>query len=96
MGTALTSTELDAALSQLPAWRHEGDALRRSFRFEDFVEAFGFLSRVALLAERHAHHPEISNVYRDVELVLRSHDAGNRVTERDVALATAIDAVVRG
>lgn len=92
MSNVLTSSDLAAALARLPEWRHEGDALRRDFRFADFVEAFAFLSAVALMAEKHGHHPEITNVYRDVGLVLRSHDADNRVTQRDVALAQAIDA----
>lgn len=92
MSNPCTPSQLAEALARLPEWRHEDDALRRDLRFADFVEAFSFLSAVALLAERHAHHPEITNVYRDVTLALRSHDAGNRVTERDVALAEAIDA----
>jgi 4a-hydroxytetrahydrobiopterin dehydratase len=92
MSNPLTPPQLEEALDRLPEWHHEDDALRRDLRFADFVEAFAFLSAVALLAEKHGHHPEIANVYRDVTLVLRSHDAGDRVTERDVALAEAIDA----
>jgi 4a-hydroxytetrahydrobiopterin dehydratase len=65
---------------RLPEWRLEDDALRRDLRFPDFTEAFSFLTRVALLAERSGHHPEIRNVYRDVTLRLRTHDAGDRVT----------------
>jgi 4a-hydroxytetrahydrobiopterin dehydratase len=85
-----------AALAQdLPAWSLvEGrDAITRSFRFRDFTEAWGFLSRVALLAEKHDHHPEWSNVWNRVEITLSTHDAGG-LTQRDVALAKAIDALL--
>lgn len=85
-----------AALAQdLPAWSLvEGrDAITRSFRFRDFTEAWGFLSRVALLAEKHDHHPEWSNVWNRVEITLSTHDAGG-LTRRDVALAKAIDALL--
>jgi len=85
-----------AALAQdLPAWSMvEGrDAITRSFRFRDFTEAWGFLSRVALLAEKHDHHPEWSNVWNRVEITLSTHDAGG-LTQRDVALAKAIDALL--
>ena len=71
------------------------DAIRRCFRFADFSEAWGFMSRVALLAEQHGHHPEWSNVWNRVEVVLATHDAGG-LTERDVALAQAIDGLVGG
>ena len=81
----------------LPDWAMaEGrDAIRRSFRFADFSEAWGFMSRVALLAEQHGHHPEWSNVWNRVEIVLATHEAGG-LTERDVALAQAIDGLVGG
>ncbi|HUC16535.1 MAG TPA: 4a-hydroxytetrahydrobiopterin dehydratase [Acetobacteraceae bacterium] len=69
------------------------DAIQRSFRFRDFSEAFGFMSRVALLAEQHGHHPEWSNVWNRVDITLATHDAGG-LTERDVALARAIDALL--
>lgn len=79
----------------LPAWRlAEGrDALTRSFRFADFSEAFGFMARVALLAEKQDHHPEWSNVWNRVEITLTTHDAGG-LSARDVALARAIDALL--
>ncbi len=74
-------------------WTMEGDgkALVRSFRFKDFSEAFGFLTRIALHAEKIDHHPEFTSVWNRVDLRLTSHDAG-RVTERDVNLAGAINA----
>jgi 4a-hydroxytetrahydrobiopterin dehydratase len=92
MPEPLTEAEIHGALRALPEWRLEDDALCRDLRFADFTEAFSFLTRVALLAERSGHHPEIHNVYRDVTLRLRTHDAGDRVTRRDVELAAAIDA----
>jgi 4a-hydroxytetrahydrobiopterin dehydratase len=76
----------------LPGWRlTEGrDAIRREFRFRDFNEAWGFMARVALLAEAQDHHPEWSNVYNRVEILLTTHDAGG-LSERDLRLARAID-----
>ncbi|WP_310498254.1 4a-hydroxytetrahydrobiopterin dehydratase [Sandarakinorhabdus sp.] len=79
--------------AQLPLWHVDGEHLKRSFRFETFVEAFGFMTRVALLAEAADHHPEWSNVYNKVEIALTTHDAGG-LSARDVKLATAIDALI--
>ncbi len=78
----------------LPEWRMvEGrDAIARSFRFRDFAEAWGFMCRVALLAEKQDHHPEWSNVWNRVEITLSTHDAGG-LSARDVRLARAIDAL---
>jgi 4a-hydroxytetrahydrobiopterin dehydratase len=78
----------------LPGWAPaEGrDAIRRAFRFRDFSEAWGFMARVALLAEAQDHHPEWSNVYNRVEILLTTHDAGG-LSERDLRLARAIDAL---
>lgn len=72
-------------------WKEENNQLRRSFEFKDFVEAWGFMNKVALLAEKMNHHPNWSNVYNTVEIALTSHDAGNTVTERDHKLAKKID-----
>jgi 4a-hydroxytetrahydrobiopterin dehydratase len=85
----------DRLALELPLWRmaEERDAILRSFRFKDFGEAWGFMSRVALLAERHDHHPEWSNVWNRVEILLSTHDAGG-VSERDLRLAQAIDALL--
>ena len=86
-----------AALARVPEWREAGgrDAITRSFRFGDFSEAFAFMSRVALAAEKMDHHPEWSNVYNRVEILLSTHDAGG-LSERDIALAAAIDAILAG
>ncbi|MCJ7421038.1 4a-hydroxytetrahydrobiopterin dehydratase [Sphingomicrobium astaxanthinifaciens] len=75
-------------------WHERGDALERVFTFADFSAAFAFLSRVAMLAEKMDHHPEIHNVWNKVTLRLTTHDAGNTVTERDRRLAAAIDRLV--
>lgn len=72
-------------------WKEENNQLTRTFEFKDFVEAWGFMNRVALLAEKMNHHPNWSNVYNKVEIALTTHDAGNTVTERDHKLAKQID-----
>ena len=89
----LTETERTAALAALPLWalRADGLAITRTFRFTDFAEAFGFMTRVAILAEKADHHPEWFNVYNRVEITLTTHDAGG-LSARDAALAGAIDA----
>jgi 4a-hydroxytetrahydrobiopterin dehydratase len=95
-----TDAKLDPAAraalgATLPAWTvaADRDAIRRRFHFKDFSEAFGFMARVALLAEAQGHHPDWSNVWNRVEITLTTHDAGG-LTERDVALARAIDALL--
>lgn len=89
----LTAAEREAALATLPGWSHDAtrDAIRRRFRFAGFAEAFAFMTRVALAAEKADHHPEWSNAYDRVDVLLTTHDAGGLST-RDVALARVIDA----
>lgn len=84
--------ELDAALARLQGWRAANgrDAICKEFRFKDFNAAFGFMTRVALYAEKADHHPEWLNVYNRVEATLTTHDAGG-VTDKDVALAHFMD-----
>ncbi len=72
-------------------WQEQDNKLSRSFEFKDFSEAWAFMNRVALLAEKMDHHPNWSNVYNKVNIELTTHDAGNTVTERDRKLAKAID-----
>ena len=80
---------------QIPEhWTHEENQLSRDFRFEDFSAAFAFMTRVALLAEQANHHPNWSNVYNVVTIALTSHDAGNVVTEKDIALASSINSLL--
>jgi 4a-hydroxytetrahydrobiopterin dehydratase len=79
-------------LKELPDWCYDGEAraIRRSFRFTDFSEAFAFMTRVALAAEKADHHPDWGNVWNRVDIALTTHDAGG-ITERDVSLARLID-----
>lgn len=74
-------------------WQEANNQLSRTFKFNDFVEAFSFMTAVAFHAEKHNHHPNWSNVYNTVTIHLNTHDAGNIVTEQDHALAKAIDGV---
>ncbi len=94
----LTPDEAAALLGQHPEWTaaREGKAIVRTFRFKDFSEAWGFMNRVALLAEAQDHHPEWFNVYNRVEVTLTTHDAGTSggLSARDAKLAAAIDALV--
>ena len=77
---------------QVPTgWQHDNDTLVRDWKFGSFVEAFGFMTKVALLAEKVDHHPNWSNVYNEVTIRLTSHDANNTVTQKDVQLAQAIN-----
>lgn len=96
----MTDTRLDVAetLKNLPAWRaQDGDrpAITRTLKFADFNAAFGFMTRVALMADKMDHHPEWSNVYDRVEILLTTHDADG-VTDKDVTLAHFIDAAAAG
>jgi 4a-hydroxytetrahydrobiopterin dehydratase len=88
----MTTTEVAAALQALPGWQLDAGKLYREFVFENFIEAFGFMSKVALLAETANHHPEWSNVYNRVSIHLISHDAGG-ITSRDTRLAEKISAL---
>jgi 4a-hydroxytetrahydrobiopterin dehydratase len=72
-------------------WTEQNNQLVRKFEFKDFSEAFAFMTRVALLAEKHNHHPYWTNVWNTVEIYLNTHDAGDVVTEKDHKLAAAID-----
>jgi 4a-hydroxytetrahydrobiopterin dehydratase len=94
MTAKLTGANRTQALSGLPKWQEVPgrDAIKRSLKFADFSQAWGFMCRVALAAEKADHHPEWSNVYNNVEIVLSTHDAGG-LSEKDVALAKLIDSL---
>ena len=79
-------------MKALPGWELVEDRIKRTFRFKDFVEAFGWMSSVALVAERMNHHPEWRNVWATVEVELSTHDAGG-LTELDIKLAAEMDAL---
>ena len=86
----MPAEDVQWAMADLPAWTLLEDRIRREVRCQDFVAAFGFMTSVALLAERADHHPEWKNVYNRVEIELTTHDAGG-ITGRDIALAGEID-----
>jgi 4a-hydroxytetrahydrobiopterin dehydratase len=90
----LTAAERTHALKELTQWQavKDGAAISRSFKFKDFIEAWGFMNRVALLAQSQDHHPEWFNVYNKVDITLSTHDCGG-LSARDVKLAKAIDAL---
>ncbi|MCU0838244.1 MAG: 4a-hydroxytetrahydrobiopterin dehydratase [Rhodospirillales bacterium] len=90
----LSPDDRRAALAELSGWTEAGDrdAIGKTFRFEDFNAAFGFMARVALMAEKMDHHPEWFNVYNRVDVTLSTHDAGG-VTSKDIALARFIDRI---
>jgi 4a-hydroxytetrahydrobiopterin dehydratase len=92
----LSAEARKSALKGLPGWKEVAgrEAIARTFTFKDFNEAFGFMSRAALVAEKRDHHPEWKNVYKTVEVVLATHDAGG-VTARDIELAKAMDEIAR-
>lgn len=93
----LTANALAALLAELDGWRQNKDAtaIHRSFKFADFNEAFGFMTRVAIKAQEMDHHPEWSNVYRTVDITLTTHEAKG-LTVRDATLARFIDSIAQG
>ena len=94
MAERMSAEARKSALKELPGWTEVPgrEAIARTFTFKDFNEAFGFMSRAALVAEKSDHHPEWRNVYKTVEVVLATHDAGG-VTTRDIDLARAMNAI---
>ncbi len=94
MATALSPDEINAALADLPGWSLANHKLHRQFQFPSFVEAFGFMSSVALVAESMGHHPEWFNVYSRVTVDLTTHDAGG-ITELDIALARRMNELAK-
>jgi 4a-hydroxytetrahydrobiopterin dehydratase len=97
MVARLTDGLRDESLAALPGWTFDSarDAITRRFLFADFGEAFAFMTRVALIAEKSDHHPEWSNVWNRVDILLTTHDAGGLST-RDIQMATAIDTLLPG
>ena len=95
MADKLTSKQRDTALRGLNGWVYDeaGDAISHVFKFKNFSEAFGFMTRVAISADKADHHPDWSNAYNKVTIILSTHDAGG-LTDKDIALAKAIDAIL--
>lgn len=86
----LTSDEVAALIAAHPLWEIDGDALRRQFEFADFIEAFAFMTKVAMIAEKRFHHPEWSNVWSRVIIRITDHEAGG-ISGRDSAFVEAVD-----
>lgn len=89
----LSKEEIEAALKELEGWDFEDDQLATSYEFDDFRSAISFIVRIAFEAEAMNHHPEILNVYNQVDIALSTHDAGGKVTAMDVELAKKIEAL---
>ena len=94
MAERLNESARKAAIAKLSGWSEVSgrDAIQRTFKFRDFNEAFGFMTRVALVAERMDHHPEWRNVWNTVDVVLSTHDAGG-LTQKDIDLAARMNAI---
>lgn len=92
---ALSEDEIKKNLSDLPGWRFEANKIKKDFVFKDFIEAFAFMTKVADEAEKSQHHPEWFNVYNKVNIELTTHDAGNKVSEKDFALANIMESFTK-
>lgn len=93
MSTHLTEHEIQEALSDLPGWVFSAGKIKKQFVFADFKEALAFIVRTGLEAEEMQHHPELFNVYNKVEIALQTHDAGHKVTRKDLELAAAVQRI---
>ena len=93
MAKPLKEDEIKQSLKSLNGWKHENDKLKKEYSFDDFREAMTFITRISFEAEDQVHHPEIFNVYNTVNIALTSHDAGDKVTNKDVKLAKTIETI---
>ncbi len=93
MSKALEPAQIQNELKNLSGWSVEDDKLTKKFTFSNFREAMAFMVRVAFEAEEQAHHPEFFNVYKEVRIQLATHDAGGKITNKDIELAKHIDAI---
>lgn len=93
MADPLSTGQIQEALKSLSDWKYEDDKLKKEFSFKNFRQAFAFLNRIAFEAEELVHHPEIFNVYNTVKITLSTHDAGGKVTEKDIQLAKRIESL---
>lgn len=95
MATVMDKTQVEEQLKELPGWSHDEQqtSIKKKFEFGSFKEAMGFLVRVAFEAEAMDHHPHIGNVYNQVTIRLNTHDAGDKVTEKDITLAKEIERI---
>lgn len=95
MAEPLTSDKVKSELDSLDGWNHEEDKLKKEYKFKSFPDAVSFITRIAFEAEEQVHHPEIFNVYNKVNIALSTHDAGGKVTEKDVKLAKVIESLYK-
>ncbi|MFH5831993.1 4a-hydroxytetrahydrobiopterin dehydratase [Halalkalibaculum sp. DA3122] len=93
MATPISEDQIAEALSDLDGWSHEDDKLKKNFTFDNFRDAIAFINRIAFEAEEQTHHPELFNVYNSVGIALSTHDAGGKVTEKDLKLAKTIESL---
>ncbi len=93
MAAPLEPNEINNALESLSGWNYEDDKLKKEFSFENFRQAMAFITRISYEAEDQVHHPEIFNVYNTVQISLSTHDADDKVTEKDVKLAKSIEKI---
>lgn len=92
--TPLSREDIDKALQSLTQWRFEDDSLKRKVQCKDFRDAVALIVRMSFVAEQLDHHPELFNVYNNIDLTLRTHDAGNKVTEKDITFAKMFEEIV--
>jgi 4a-hydroxytetrahydrobiopterin dehydratase len=90
---ALSALQIESHMGSLPGWTFEADSLKKTYSFGSFREAMSFLVRIGFEAEELNHHPELFNVYSTVTVTLRTHDAGNKVTDKDIDLATRLERI---
>lgn len=93
MAEPLSDDQIAKELSELSGWNHENNKLTKEFSFDNFRDAMVFINRIAFEAEEQVHHPEIFNVYNTVNISLSTHDAGGKVTEKDIKLAKTIESL---
>jgi 4a-hydroxytetrahydrobiopterin dehydratase len=93
MTATLTEPQIHDRLEELPDWTFENDTIYKQFKFKSFEEAVSFIVRISLHCVQQNHHPEIYNVYNQVKITLNTHDAGHKVTERDIKLAKTIESI---
>lgn len=93
MASPLSAEEIEQVLTELHGWSHEDDKLKKEFSFDNFRDAIAFITRISFEAEEQVHHPELFNVYNTVNIALSTHDAGGKVTSKDVKLAKSIESL---
>lgn len=93
MSEPLSNDRISKELNNLAGWSHENDKISREYKFDNFREAISFITRIAFEAEEQVHHPELFNVYNTVSISLSTHDAGGKVTEKDIKLAKSIESL---